>query len=86
MLLKDQLAGYRLTTAEITYRRPDHPSLLQDYIWQDLDLAPQFPTLRRFLDFWRANLDGPLHTVRIASIDLVKPAEFRLCGNFWQLQ
>ena len=29
-----QLAGYGLTTAHILYRRPDHPWLLQTYLWQ----------------------------------------------------
>ncbi|MBN8898877.1 MAG: Usg family protein, partial [Rhodospirillales bacterium] len=42
-----QLKDYRLTTAEILYRLPDHPQLLQTYVWQDLDLAPQYPVLRK---------------------------------------
>ena len=40
---KRQLEGYGLTTAQIHYRRPDHPWLLQTYIWQDYDLCPRFP-------------------------------------------
>ena len=52
MSLARQLNGYRLTTAEIIYHRPDHPSLLQSYVWQDLDMAPRFPVLTRFLRFW----------------------------------
>ncbi len=47
-----QLRDYRLTTAEILYHMPDHPHLLQSYLWQEYDLAPNFPALRRFLDFW----------------------------------
>ena len=78
MTLALQMQGYRLTTADITYWRPDHPSLLQSFIWQDLDLAPKFPVLSKFLDFWHHNLDGQLHEVRVASEMLVKPAEFRL--------
>ncbi|MEQ8506320.1 MAG: Usg family protein [Rhodospirillales bacterium] len=85
MSLKQQLSGYRLTTAEIIYRRPDFPHLFQDYIWQDLDMAPDFPVLRRFLDFWEKNLDGPLHSVRVASAALIKPAEFRLIGDGMRL-
>jgi uncharacterized protein Usg len=60
------LQGYRLTTAEILYHLPDHPGLLQSFVWQQLDLAPEFPALRRFLDFWACNLDGRLHSVRVA--------------------
>ncbi|MHA1537643.1 MAG: usg protein [Alphaproteobacteria bacterium] len=72
-----QLSGHRLTLAEILYHMPDHPGILQSYIWQALDLAPRFPVLRRFLDFWSDNLDGRLHEVRISQSSLVKPAEFR---------
>jgi uncharacterized protein Usg len=58
---------YRLTTAEILYHLPDHPGILQSYIWQELDVAPRYPMLRRFLDFWCARIDGKLHSVRVAS-------------------
>ena len=44
------LQGYGLTTAHIFYRRPDHPWLLQSYVWQEYDLCPKFPELQRFLD------------------------------------
>ena len=57
----EQLQGFSLTTAEILYRMPDHPSLLQTYIWQDYDQHPNFPKLYGFLNFWTENLDGPLY-------------------------
>ena len=66
-----QLQGFCLTTAEILYRLPDHLSLLQTYVWQDYDLAPEFPALHKFLDFWSNSLDGPLHSVRVAHVRLV---------------
>jgi uncharacterized protein Usg len=73
-----QLEDYRLTTAEILYRMPDHPSVLQTFVWQDLDLAPKFPVLQKFLDFWEKNLDVRLFKVRVANSTLIRPAEFRL--------
>ena len=72
-----QLEGFSLTTAEILYRLPDHPRLLQSYIWQDFDVAPKFPKLLHFLNFWAANLDGPLYRVRVAHRRLIAPQEFR---------
>lgn len=75
--LQNQLQGNRLTTAEIIYRLPDHPSLLQTYVWQNLDIAPRFPKLRRFLCFWEENLEGALHIVRVANRQLVRPSEFQ---------
>jgi len=70
-----QLAGYGLTTARILYRMPDHPDFLQTYVWQEYDLAPRFPELHRFLDFWRRELDGPLHSITVAHSHLIRPAE-----------
>lgn len=72
-----QLDGYGLTTATILYRLPDHPALLQSYVWQDYDLAPRFPVLVKFLDFWKRELDGPLHSVRVAHSRLIRPAEYQ---------
>ena len=71
-----QLEGFALTTAEIIYRLPDHQMLLQSYIWQDYDLAPRFPKLTDFLDFWSVNLEGALYRIRIAHRRLIAPAEF----------
>ena len=80
-----RLAGYGLTTAQILYRRPDHPWLLQTYVWQDYDLFPKFPELRRFLAFWMEKLDGPLHSVQVAHAKLIKPAELRAVNGEFQL-
>ena len=74
------LKGYRLTTAEILYHLPDHPKLLQSYIWQALDLAPKFPILTRFLDFWSANLDGKIHSVRLAARGIISHSEMKHTG------
>lgn len=80
-----QVEGYGLTTARILYRRPDHPWLLQTYVWQEYDLCPKFPMLHRFLAFWRQKLDGPLHSVCVAHSRLIKPAELRAVDGEFRL-
>ena len=70
-----QLENYRLTTAEILYHFPDHPSLLQSYVWQELDLCPDFPVLMKFLNFWERKLDGKLHSVQVESVKVIKPSD-----------
>ncbi len=82
---RKQLEGYGLTTAEILYRLPDHPQVLQSFVWQEYDLFPKFPTLYRFLDFWMRELAGPLHSVRIAHARLIKPSEFRAVNGEFRL-
>ena len=81
-----RLNGYRLTTAEILYHRPDHPALLQSYVWQEYDLAPQFPVLNKFLRFWTSELDGKLHSVWVAATGIVTPAELKYLGGEFKLQ
>ena len=80
-----QLQGFGLTTAEIHYHMPDHPALLQQFIWQQYDLAPLFPGLRAFLDFWQRELDGALHSVRIAHNHLIRPSEWKALNGVFQL-
>lgn len=80
-----QLEGYRLATARIVYHLPDHPSLLQTLIWQHYDVAPHFPELRRFLAFWRKNIEGRLHSVTVGRTTLLGPSRYARCGGVYQL-
>jgi uncharacterized protein Usg len=82
---RKQVLGYGLTTAEILYRMPDHPSLLQTYVWQNYDLFPNFPALKDFLSFWQRQLEGPLYAVTVAHSKLIKPAELRAVGGVFRL-
>ncbi|MEJ8475506.1 usg protein [Roseibium algae] len=72
-----RIMGYGLMTAEIVYRMPDHPRFLQSYLWQTEDLAPHFPELNKFLEFWEKEIEARIHSVRIAHQDLLEPVDFR---------
>lgn len=77
------LRGYRLILARIFYRLPDHPLILNEYIWQDYDVAPQFPKLNGFIQFWREKIDGQLHSVQFNDKLLTAPHEWRtVTGQF----
>ena len=80
-----QVKGYGLTTAHILYHRPDHPWLLQTFVWQQYDLFPEFPILQRFLAFWQETLEGPLHSVTVAHSRLIRPAEMRAINGEFRL-
>ena len=81
-VFQKRLAGYGLTTANILYRRPDHPWLLQTYVWQAYDLCPAFP---QFLNFWRESLEGDLHSVIVAHSNMTQPAELRAVDGVFRL-
>jgi uncharacterized protein Usg len=72
-----QLAGYGLSTVQIHYYMPDHPSLLQAFVMQQYDVAPTFPELGRFLGYWRSEIEAVLHSVQVAHNHLIGPAEWR---------
>ena len=77
--------SYRLTTAEILYHLPDHPHLLQSFVWQQMDLAPDFPALHRFLDFWRRGIAARLHSVTVVQTPTLASAELRHASISLQL-
>jgi uncharacterized protein Usg len=83
--LRVQLNQYRLTTAEILYHMPDHPGILQSFVWQDYDIAPKYPELKRFLDFWTRQIEGKLHSVKLASRDVISAGEISLAGGEFRL-
>ena len=71
------LKGYGLTTEEIFYRMPDYRSVLNTFVWQAFDLAPDYPRLFEFIEFWQEEIEGPLHSVRFAHRKLIAPGEWR---------
>ena len=79
------LKGYRFATVEITYGRPDYRSLLQTFLWQDLDLTTDFPVLKRFLECREKHLDGPLHSIPVTSTPLLRPAEISAARGYFAL-
>jgi uncharacterized protein Usg len=79
-----RLKGWRLTTAEVLYHLPDHPRLLQTFVWQTLDLAPEFPRIRQFIAFWRREIEGKIHSIQIASGEGLAPARVQM-GREWLL-
>lgn len=80
------LDGYTLTTAEIIYHMPDMPHILQTYVWQDYDIAPRYPVLSEFIEFWIKELDGPLHSVVMADQKLVIPSDFYYYSGDYLIQ
>ena len=81
-----QLEGYGLSTVQIHYFLPDHPSLLQAFVMQQYDIAPAFPELDRFLAYWRREIAAVLHSVQVAHNRLISPREWRAVNGIFTLQ
>lgn len=68
--------GYKLTTLQVVYYLPDYGSLLNEFIWQLLDLHPQFPRTHQFLIHWKDNIEAPIKEVNIAQEGDIYPKPF----------
>ena len=71
------LRGYGLTTARFFYYLPDYLHVLNEHIWQDYDQAPDRPILFQFIEFWQAEIEGPLHSVTFCHRKLISPGEWQ---------
>ena len=77
------LKGYGLTTAEFYYRMPDYRNVLNSFVWQLHDLAPDYPRLFEFIEFWQREIEGPLHSVRFTHRRMIAPGQWRqVVGEF----
>lgn len=74
-----------LVTAEILYRLPDYPDILQTYIWQDIDVTPDFPALHAFLNFWQRHLEGRLHSVEVATTIGRRALDWQHCHEEYKM-
>lgn len=77
-----QIRGWRLTTAEVLYYMPDHPKLIQSFVWQTLDLAPAYPRITQFLDFWKREIEAVIHSVRVGAGEEIAPARIQQGRTF----
>ena len=77
-----RLRGWRLATAEVLYYMPDHPSVLQSFVWQTLDLAPRYPRIHQFLDHWRREIEAVIHSVRLATGETLAPPRIEAAGYY----
>ena len=77
------LRGYGLTTAKLFYRMPDYKNVLNTFVWQEYDLAPDHPKLFEFIEFWLDTIEGPLHSVQYTHRKLLSSGEWRqIVGEF----
>ena len=55
-----------IVTLNILYWMPDYEHILQQFIWQTLDVRPEYPRVHRFLNYWHDNIEAVISEVNIA--------------------
>ena len=54
-----------LVTLNVFYWMPDYENILQQFVWQSIDVKPKYPRIYRFLDYWHNNIDAIVNEVVI---------------------
>lgn len=76
----------RLTTIQIIYYMPDYQSILQEFLWQALDIPPRFPRMMKFLNYWEKNIEAKIHTVKIGNIEIISSNNIQSIDKIYKLK
>ena len=55
-----------LVTLNVYYWLPDYENILQQFVWQTLDIKPKYPRIEKFLDYWHNNIDAIVNEIEIS--------------------
>lgn len=58
-----------LVTLQVLYWMPDYNNILQEFIWQTMDVVPELPRIHKFLNFWHDEIDAVISEIRLADSD-----------------
>lgn len=74
----------QLTLIQVYYYMPDYPSVLNEFVWQTIDLYPRFPRMQRFLNYWSKNIDARINEIYLNYTDpYYGPNYYRNVTHIW---
>jgi len=71
------LNGYHYVSVNVIYYMPDHQNLINEFIWTTLDIKPKYPRIKKFLDYWEAEIEGKIKQVILVDGKPFQLAEWR---------
>ena len=80
-----RLKGYSLVTVNVLYYMPDHRSLLNEFIWQTMDLKPRYPRIEQVLDYWRREIDAVIKEITICDSPVIEPTRYTKVDGLFRL-
>lgn len=58
-----------LVSLRVYYYMPDYRDLIQEFMWQTMDIKPKYPRVNKFLNYWKENIEAIIADVEIAEMD-----------------
>jgi len=56
-----------LVSLRVYYYMPDYRDLIQEFMWQTMDIKPKYPRVNKFLNYWKENIEAV-----IADIEMIE--------------
>jgi uncharacterized protein Usg len=48
---------------------PDYRDLIQEFMWQTMDIKPKYPRVNKFLNYWKENIEAVIADVEMTEMD-----------------
>jgi len=58
-----------LVSLRVYYYMPDYRDLIQEFMWQTMDIKPKYPRVNKFLNYWKENIEAVIADVEMAEMD-----------------
>ena len=64
---------------------PDHQHLLQEFLWQTLDLKPKYPRIKDFLYYWDKKIEAKIKEIQIGETGGLQPSKYNSVDQIFRI-
>ena len=80
-----RIRNYSLMTLNIFYYMPDHQHIIQEFLWQTMDLKPKYPRIKEFLKFWQEEIDAKIKEIQIGETGGLQPSKYKSIDQVFKI-
>lgn len=60
-----------LVSLRVFYYMPDYRDLIQEFMWQTMDIKPKYPRVNKFLNYWKENIEAVIADVEMIETEKI---------------
>lgn len=60
-----------LVSLRVYYYMPDYRDLIQEFMWQTMDIKPKYPRVNKFLNYWKENIEAVIADIEMAETEKI---------------
>jgi uncharacterized protein Usg len=62
-----------LVSLRVFYYMPDYRNIIQELMWQTMDVKPKYPRVNKYLNYWKNNIEAVIADIEIAEAKQTQP-------------